>query len=137
MVRWHYGEGYVHRLVAKHFCPNPENKPFVNHIDGDKLNNHKDNLEWVTHAENMKHASENNLINRHSAKRNAQSPINARKGGKYYKVPVKYFNDDGNLIQVFKDLHEAHDITGLSKKSIRRSFQKETRRTKQNTYFRL
>ena len=46
----------VHRLVAKHFIPNPENKPFVNHIDNNGLNNHVDNLEWCTHSENMIHA---------------------------------------------------------------------------------
>ena len=54
----------VHRLVAMSFIPNPENKPFVNHIDGNKQNNHVDNLEWVTHQENMEHAKNHNLIKR-------------------------------------------------------------------------
>ena len=46
----------VHRLVALHFLPKIDNKPFVNHIDGNRFNNHISNLEWCTQAENNQHA---------------------------------------------------------------------------------
>lgn len=51
----------VHRLVAKHFIPNPEEKSDVNHKDGNKLNNHASNLEWLSRRENLHHAMENDL----------------------------------------------------------------------------
>lgn len=47
---------YISRLVAETFIPNPENKPEVNHIDFNPLNNNVNNLEWVTAQENSRHS---------------------------------------------------------------------------------
>ena len=44
---------YVHRLVGRAFVPNPEGKPVIDHIDGNKSNNHAENLRWATISENM------------------------------------------------------------------------------------
>lgn len=51
----------IHRLLAKIFIPNPQNKLYINHIDGNKSNNSIENLEWVTSSENALHASNNGL----------------------------------------------------------------------------
>jgi predicted XRE-type DNA-binding protein len=62
----------IHRLVAEHFIPNKSNNPQVNHIDGNKLNNNINNLEWVTASENIQHSYDKKLTpsgeNHHQSK---------------------------------------------------------------------
>ena len=67
----------IHRLVAETFIENPFVKPCVNHIDGNKLNNHVDNLEWVTYSENDLHAFRIGL--RRSTSEQIQKAIDATK----------------------------------------------------------
>lgn len=59
MVQGKRKKFHVHRLVAKAFIPELDNSLLVNHKDGNKKNNHVDNLEWVTASENMRHARMN------------------------------------------------------------------------------
>jgi len=59
---------YLHRIVAEHFIENMDNLPEVNHIDGDYYNNKATNLEWISKLDNMKHASDNKLMERYTRK---------------------------------------------------------------------
>ena len=52
---------YIHRLVATAFIPNLDNLAEVNHIDGNRLNNHVSNLEWVSRISNAQHAVQTGL----------------------------------------------------------------------------
>lgn len=66
----------IHRLVAEHFIPNPEDKPAVDHINGIKHDNRAENLEWLTHHENMEHAIKNGMFDFKGEKHNVSKLTN-------------------------------------------------------------
>lgn len=93
----------MHRLVAKHFIPNPENKEYINHIDGNKKNNRIDNLEWVTNLENNQHARREGLYK--NAVRNSRMsiPVEDNFGNKFESVAeaARFYNVDSENLRLF------------------------------------
>lgn len=65
----------IHRILCEAFLPNPENKPYINHKDGNKLNNSLENLEWCTPAENIQHAYDSGLMPRKYGEENPVSKL--------------------------------------------------------------
>lgn len=100
----------VHKLVAKAFIPNFNNKPQINHIDGNKCNNKVDNLEWCTVSENVKHAYDNNLKKGAWVGQKDGKHPNSRKVAQYNKEMI--------LIKIWDSMSEAHRETGVFVDSI-------------------
>lgn len=86
----------IHRLVANSFIPNNENKPCVNHINGNKKDNRPENLEWCSYSENEQH----------SRKVLGKIPINRKKVNKY--------DLNGNFIAQYNSIAEASESIGRS-----------------------
>lgn len=74
----------VHRLVAKAFIPNHENKEQVNHINGNKFDNRVENLEWCTRSENQLHSTRIGLRTAKGVK-NSQSKLKEHEVIEIYK----------------------------------------------------
>lgn len=87
---------YIHKLLAQTFIDNPLNKSEVNHIDGNKFNNSLNNLEWVTHKENMQHAWKIGL----------KKPVN--------EIPISQYDLKGNFIKRYISCAKAEFETGAS-----------------------
>lgn len=89
---------YIHRLVAELFVPNTQNNPEVNHIDGNKENNHYSNLEWVTRSFNMIHARENGYFDSHiiSSQINRESWIGLKNSSREVIANTSKKNSAGN-----------------------------------------
>lgn len=108
----------VHRLVAQAYLDNPENKPIVNHKDGNKLNNDVNNLEWCTVAENNAHARETGLhiqakghkINYKSADSKAKALANLKDKSALTDEQVRYVR------KVYVPRHKDFGASALGRK---------------------
>lgn len=106
----------VHRLVAKAFIPNPEDKPIVMHLNNKKDDNRVENLKWGTVSENTKQAFDDGL---------ARNDIGIEDNQSY---PVAFYKNDGTLISVYGSISSAGRlIEGSSKSSISKVIDKTTK----------
>lgn len=92
----------VHRLVGLAYIPNPDKKPFINHKDGNKHNNKKENLEWITNQENCIHASKNDLLGRKLSNEQVKEIKSNKFDSWTHQKIANYFNVSRELIGMIK-----------------------------------
>lgn len=103
---------YIHRLVAETFIPNVLDKEEINHIDGNKLNNKADNLEWVTRQENEKHKVKMGLYNS-TDKHKEQCRENQKRSVEANLKPILQLSLEGKIVNRFISVKEAKEKTGI------------------------
>lgn len=90
----------VHKILAETFIPNPDNKPYINHINGIKTDNRLENLEWCTASENVQHAYDIGIHKKLFGKNH----YNSKKTNQY--------DLEGNFIKEWDCVSEAKRETG-------------------------
>jgi len=97
-IKYKGKEYKVHRLIATAFIPNPENLPYINHMDSDRTNNKISNLEWCTPSHNLKHAY---------------------RSGERKTKPVNMYTKSGIFVKRFNSIIQAAEAIGVNKQSDR------------------
>lgn len=98
-------EHRVHRLVAIMFIPNPDNKPYVDHISTDKTNNKIDNLRWATHRENM---------NNSNTKKNISKAVKGKRNKLTDKEKYPYVTEEDVLVEEWRSIKSYEGIYEIS-----------------------
>lgn len=117
----------AHKLVAEAFIPNPNNHTEINHKDGNKQNNHVDNLEWCSRGENIKHAYDNKL----------RTPVmkGCEERNKRVSIRVALCDSEFNTIQEFDSIGALASHIGLNRDNISRALRNGNGKTIFKDYY--